>query len=124
MKSATRFPRLGVRGTLRALIGSLVLVLPVAASDLLPIFDAHLHYNDEATAIYPVSEVPKRFRDNGVTAILANSRPNDGTRALLSAARDDPRAAPRVVPRRPVRASVRHSRRRRDVVQRSPRSTR
>ena len=98
MNSTARFPRLRVGRKLFALTASLLLVAPVAASDLLPIFDAHLHYNDEATAVYPVPEVLKRFRASGVTAILANSRPNDGTRALASAARDDPHTAPRVVP--------------------------
>jgi predicted TIM-barrel fold metal-dependent hydrolase len=98
MSSAARLPRFGFLRTLCALATSLLLVLPVAASDVLPIFDAHLHYNDEATAVYPVPEVLKRLRDNGVTAILANSRPNDGTRALVSATRADPRAAPCVVP--------------------------
>jgi hypothetical protein len=98
MTSAARFPRLGVRRTLCALAALALLVGLARASDTLPIFDAHLHYNDEATAVYPVADVLKRFRDNGVTAILANSRPNDGTRALLGAARDDPNAALRVVP--------------------------
>jgi Tat protein secretion system quality control protein TatD with DNase activity len=64
----------------------------------LPIFDAHLHYNDEAAAPYPVPDVLRRFRESGVTTILATSRPNDGTRALVAAAAADPAAAPRVVP--------------------------
>ncbi len=38
------------------------------------------------------------FRANGVTAIIATSRPNDGTRALVAAAREPGGAAPRVVP--------------------------
>jgi hypothetical protein len=62
------------------------------------IFDAHLHYNVEATAAYPVADVLARFRAAGVTTILATSRPNDGTRALAAAAAADPGAAPRVVP--------------------------
>ena len=98
MNSTARFPLLGFRRTLFALIASLSFVLPAGASDLPPIFDAHLHYNDDATAAYPVPEVLKRFRDSGVTAILANSRPNDGTRALVNAARAEPRGALRVVP--------------------------
>jgi len=64
----------------------------------LPIFDAHLHYNDEAVAVYPVADVLQRFRAAGVTSILATSRPNDGTRALVAAAAADTRSAPRVVP--------------------------
>jgi hypothetical protein len=98
MNSATRFRRSAVGPVLCALASTLLIVIPAAASDRLPIFDAHLHYNDEATSVYPVPEVLKRFRDNGVAAILATSRPNDGTRALVSAARADARGAPRVVP--------------------------
>ena len=52
-----------------------------------PIFDAHLHYNDDAVARYPVGTVRELFEKNGVGAILANSRPNDGTRALVAAAK-------------------------------------
>ena len=51
-----------------------------------PIFDAHLHYNDDALERYPVATLAELFRRNGVAAILANSRPNDGTRALHEAA--------------------------------------
>jgi hypothetical protein len=52
-----------------------------------PIFDAHLHYNDDAVGPYPPAKVGELLRANGVKAILANSRPNDGTRALHEAAR-------------------------------------
>jgi len=83
---------------LGVLTGALLVALRATAADLPPIFDAHLHYNDEATAAYPVPEVLKRFRASGVATILATSRPNDGTRALVRAANADPRAAPRVVP--------------------------
>jgi hypothetical protein len=47
-----------------------------------PLFDAHLHYNEEARAPYPLDDVLGRMRRSGVHAILANSRPNDGTAAL------------------------------------------
>jgi uncharacterized protein YbaP (TraB family) len=69
-----------------------------AAAPPLPIFDAHLHYNEEAQAAYPVSEVMRRFRANRVTGILATSRPNAGTRLLAAAASAGGAAAPRVVP--------------------------
>ena len=58
----------------------------------------HLHYNAEATAAYPVADVLRRFRDAGVATIIATSRPNEGTRALVAAAAADPAAAPRMVP--------------------------
>jgi len=62
-----------------------------------PLFDAHLHYNVEATEHYPVASAFELFRKNGVRAILANSRPNDGTRALFEARRADPSIGVEVV---------------------------
>ena len=64
----------------------------------LPIFDAHLHYNDEAQQPFPLERVLALFREHGVRTILATSRPNDGTHALVEAARRSPSTAPRVVP--------------------------
>jgi len=49
-----------------------------------PLFDAHLHYNDEAQAPHPLPDVLARMQRNGVKAIVANSRPNDGTKALAA----------------------------------------
>jgi len=75
------------------------IVVPRAAeAQRLPIFDAHLHYNDEAREPFPVTSVLALFREHGVRTILATSRPNDGTRALADAAREAPASAPRVVP--------------------------
>lgn len=78
------------------LAGMLVASAPHAGP--LPIFDAHLHYNDEARDRWPLPSVLALFREHGVRAILATSRPNDGTRALAEAARASPTSAPRVVP--------------------------
>ena len=50
-----------------------------------PLFDAHLHYNDEAQAAHPLADVLARMQRSGVRAIVANSRPNAGTQALASA---------------------------------------
>ena len=61
-----------------------------------PLFDAHLHYNDEAAGRYSIGELRELFDRNGVGAILANSRPNDGTRALHEAGKTW--KGPRVVP--------------------------
>lgn len=69
-----------------------------------PLFDAHLHYNDEACVHdapspgcpHPLPDVLDRMQRNGVRAIVANSRPNDGTR-MLATARDQTRAAGVVV---------------------------
>jgi hypothetical protein len=66
-----------------------------------PLFDAHLHYNDEACVHapapsarcpHPLPDVLQRMQQSGVRGVLANSRPNDGTRAL-AAARDQASAA-------------------------------
>jgi hypothetical protein len=49
-----------------------------------PLFDAHLHYNDEAQLPHPLPDVLARMQRSGVKAIVSNSRPNDGTKALAS----------------------------------------
>ncbi|MBI5275141.1 MAG: amidohydrolase [Burkholderiales bacterium] len=60
-----------------------------------PLFDAHLHYNEEAwngtAGPHPLADVLARMKRNGVRAIIGNSRPNDGTKAL--AASGETRAA-------------------------------
>ncbi|AEG91380.1 amidohydrolase [Ramlibacter tataouinensis] len=63
-----------------------IAALPAAAADYAgPLFDAHLHYNDEAwSGPHPLADVLARMQRNGVRAIIANSRPNDGTQALAS----------------------------------------
>ena len=68
------------------------------AAEPLPVFDAHLHYNEEATARYPVEQALAIFRKNGVIGVLANSRPNDGTRVLYEARAKDVRVVPFIRP--------------------------
>lgn len=63
-----------------------------------PLFDAHLHYNDEASERYTVADVLGRMQRSGVRAIVANSRPNDGTKALAAAREPTRRAGVTVVP--------------------------
>ena len=67
-----------------------------------PLFDAHLHYNQEAwngqAGPHPLSDVLTRMQRNGVRAVLANSRPNDGTRALAEAGAATAQAGVTVVP--------------------------
>ena len=58
-----------------------------------PLFDAHLHYNEEAfngSGPHPLPDVLARMQRNGVRAIIANSRPNDGTKSLAAGAADAP----------------------------------
>jgi hypothetical protein len=54
------------------------------ADTRLEIFDAHLHYNWEPQPFLSVDQVLKLFADNKVTGILATSRPNVGTHALMA----------------------------------------
>ncbi len=63
-----------------------------------PLLDAHLHYNEEAQAAHPLGDVLARMQRNGVRAIVANSRPNDGTKSLAAAQADTAKAGVTVVP--------------------------
>ena len=64
-----------------------------------PLLDAHLHYNVEAVqGPHPISDVLARMQRSGVRAIVANSRPNDGTRALVEARTQTDAAGVTVVP--------------------------
>ncbi|HWP19183.1 MAG TPA: amidohydrolase family protein [Burkholderiaceae bacterium] len=63
-----------------------------------PLFDAHLHYNDEAQGPHPLPDVLGRMQRSGVRAVLANSRPNDGTLTLASAREATAAAGVTVVP--------------------------
>ena len=84
------------------LLGALMAVCTAAAAADYsgPLFDAHLHYNDEACTHdtpasgcpHPIADVLERMNKSGVRAIVANSRPNDGTTALATA-REQTRAA-------------------------------
>ena len=57
----------------------------IGADEPIEIFDAHLHYNWEPKAYLALPEVLDLFRKNRVTGILATSRPNTGTHALVQA---------------------------------------
>lgn len=74
---------------MRALLAALLAAASTAAAaaDYAgPLFDAHLHYNVEAfngaEGPHPIPDVLARMQRNGVRAIIANSRPNDGTKSL------------------------------------------
>lgn len=74
--------------TLLALGGAARAATPYAG----PLFDAHLHYNDDAQQPHPLADVLGRMQRSGVRAIVANSRPNAGT-LTLATAREATRAA-------------------------------
>ena len=88
--------------TLSAIIAVLAFnafALTVQAADYSgPLFDAHLHYNDDAQAPHPISDVLSRMQRSGVKAIVANSRPNDGTKNLSEAKAQTTQAGVTVVP--------------------------
>ena len=72
-------------GWARVALVSLVYAGAAQAADYTgPLFDAHLHYNDDAQSPHPLPDVLARMQRNGVKAIIANSRPNDGTKALAA----------------------------------------
>lgn len=85
---------------MKRLLAIVLALVPLSAAAAYegPLFDAHLHYNDDAVGHYSVGAVMELFSKNGVKAILANSRPNDGTRALVEANRKAPRPGFAVVP--------------------------
>ena len=74
-----RLARACVAACLVALVGA-----ANAADYSGPLFDAHLHYNEEAQSPHPLPDVLARLQRNGVKGIVANSRPNDGSKALAS----------------------------------------
>jgi hypothetical protein len=66
-----------------------------------PLFDAHLHYNDEAwdgkVGPHNVPDVVGRLSRSGVKAFIGNSRPNAGT-IILAASAEVKAASIKVVP--------------------------
>lgn len=80
----SRFAKASWCAALAAMV--LTAAAPVrAAEEPIEIFDAHLHYNWEPKPYYELNEVLTLFKKHRVTGILATSRPNDGTHALVDA---------------------------------------
>ena len=107
MKTVRRSARVARFRSVAGWLAGSVLCASAAAADYSgPLFDAHLHYNDEACTHntpapgcpHPMADVLDRMKRNGVRAIVANSRPNDGTRALASARDQTRQAGVTVVP--------------------------
>ena len=78
-----------VSGSMRAAWAAFAMALASvaqAADYTGPLFDTHLHYNQEAwdgnTGPYPPADALARIQRNGVKALVANSRPNTGTQTL------------------------------------------
>jgi hypothetical protein len=83
---------------LLCLLSTFCLGLAQAADYAGPLLDAHLHYNDDAQSPHPIPDVLARMQRNGVKAIVANSRPNDGTKSLAAAKEQAARAGVAVIP--------------------------
>ena len=96
------WPYPSVKWSLLAIIFAMTGGAASAADYAGPLFDAHLHYNTEAwngqTGPHPLPDVLARMQRSGVKAIVANSRPNDGTRALADARAETRAAGVTVVP--------------------------
>ena len=91
------------RGCIAALIAACLLTvgsLRALADDRIEIFDAHLHYNWEPKPFYQLDEVLALFKKHRVTGILATSRPNSGTHALVGAKADGLQVVPFIRPYR------------------------
>jgi hypothetical protein len=65
--------------------GTFALAENAGSQERLELFDAHLHYNQEPNPFYSLDKVLETFRRNGVTGVLATSRPNKGTHQLVDA---------------------------------------
>ena len=70
------------------------------ADEPIEIFDAHLHYNWEPKPYYQLDEVLALFKKHRVTGILATSRPNTGTHALVDAKAEGLQVVPFIRPYR------------------------
>ena len=95
----------------RVVLGCAMLVVVASTTAMaqvaepIEIFDAHLHYNWEPTPYYQPDEVLALFRKHRVTGILATSRPNTGTHALMDARAEGLQVVPFIRPYR-VRADI------------------
>lgn len=75
------------------------------ADEPIEIFDAHLHYNWEPKPFYQPDEVLALFKKHRITGILATSRPNTGTHALMDTKAQGLQVVPFIRPYR-VRADI------------------
>jgi predicted TIM-barrel fold metal-dependent hydrolase len=98
-------------GAMRSALGCIAIALVAATSQLaaaaepIEIFDTHLHYNWEPKPYYGLDEVLALFKKHRVTGILATSRPNTGTHALMDAGHEGLQVVPFIRPYR-VRADI------------------
>ena len=77
----------------------------VCAAEPIEIFDAHLHYNWEPKPNLPLDGVLALLKKHRVTGILATSRPNVGTHALVATKAEGLWVVPFIRPYR-IRADI------------------
>jgi hypothetical protein len=102
-------------GPMRRRVGCIAILAAVAliaaaanracADEPIEIFDAHLHYNWEPKPFYQLDEVLALFKKYRITGILATSRPNTGTHALMDTKAEGLQVVPFIRPYR-VRADM------------------
>ena len=101
-------------GLMRSRLGRIAILLALTliaagsravADEPIEIFDAHLHYNWEPKPFYQLDEVLALFKKHRITGILATSRPNTGTHALMDAKAEGLQVVPFIRPYR-VRADI------------------
>jgi hypothetical protein len=72
--------------TFAAVLSLLLFCAAPAGAQEIPIFDAHMHYNQEPTPFYSLEKIQEVFRENNIVGVLATSRPNIGTHQLMAGA--------------------------------------
>ncbi|HKU95640.1 MAG TPA: hypothetical protein VJR58_10205, partial [Vineibacter sp.] len=65
-----------------------LVAVPARGADVLPIFDAHLHYSHDAWQSVPVAEAIAILRNAGLKRAMVSSSNDDGTQRLFAAAPD------------------------------------
>lgn len=76
------------RGLFSITIFALVLIAHRVSAEPLPIFDTHVHYNENAWEAFPVPTVIAALQRAGVKRALVSSTPNAGTLTFHQAAPD------------------------------------
>lgn len=70
------------------LVALLLLTVPAAAQDRLPVFDAHIHYSHDAVEQVPPKAAVEILRKAGLRRVMVSSSDDDGTQRLLAEAPD------------------------------------
>ncbi len=82
------YRHLALLSTLCLSLGLLLGLPQVARAQVMPIFDAHLHYSHDAWASLPPAAAIKLLREAGLKAAMVSSSSDDGTQKLYALAPD------------------------------------